>query len=423
MPRISTLAVGSELLDGRVIDTNSNYVGRRLSELGLKLSYIHSCDDRMNEIQDALRFLAAHSEIVIISGGLGPTDDDLTREALAEFLRVPLEFNPQNFADLEALYAKRGRRLDPSNRKQAFFPKGSEIIKNPVGTASGCAASYCDNGQEIRFISLPGVPSEFVAMFNGAILPMIAALSAGPQILRKSFEIFGLPEAAVGSRIAALKMPPEIAVSYRAKFPIIQLVLKSTDDALLEKYGSAAADAVGREFIFSEVQDETLESALHRDLSARNIKIGVAESCTGGGLGAALTSSPGSSAYFWGGIISYSNEIKKSHLGVKEETLAAHGAVSFQTAKEMAKGARSSLGVDAALSITGIAGPDGGSDEKPVGTFFIGFASAEKTYALKGFCPYSRDNIRRYAAHVALDVLRREISGLKPHPDLKSEQA
>lgn len=421
MPSVSILAVGSELLDGRVVDTNSNYVGRKLAEIGLKLSYIHSCDDKLEEISDALKFLSNHSQVIIISGGLGPTEDDLTREALAAFLNVPLEFDAQNFSELEALYQKRGRRLDPSNKKQSFFPKGAEVLKNPVGTASGCLSKSVLNGREVRLISLPGVPSEFIKMFDDSVLPLIHSLSNTPEIHRKSFEIFGLPEALVGSKISALKIPGEISVSYRAKFPLIQLVLKSANRELLLRYSEDASRAVGAEFIFSDRQDETMESALHRVLIERKIKIAVAESCTGGGLGAALTSSPGSSAYFWGGIISYSNEMKISHLGVKPETLEQYGAVSFSTAREMAAGARNRLGVDAALAITGIAGPDGGSEEKPVGTFFVGYSTKEKTYALQGFCPYSRDNVRKYAAHIAMDILRRELLGLSPHPDLKGE--
>ena len=401
--RLSILAIGSEILDGRVLDTNSNFVAQHLAEHGIRPGQFLVCDDVIDEIVSALEYLRRESDFIIVSGGLGPTTDDITREAVAQYCRVPLEFSSEEFEWLKAFFAKRGRPLTSGHDRQAMLPQGAQRFPNPVGTASAFLVRTADGD---TIVCMPGPPKEFHAVFRESIERCILDHFGTRELHSHMFRVFGLPEAAVGDRIEALALSADIFVSYRAAFPEVQVKLKSTQPELL----SAAClervrEALGAAHIFSEDAAAGMPEMLQRLFIEKGLSLCVAESCTGGMLGELLTAVPGSSAYFKGGVLSYSNAIKEALLDVPAATLEAFGAVSEETAVAMARGARARCGADFAASITGVAGPEGGSAEKPVGTFFVGIAGPSGAHATKYFMPFDRERVRRYACFRAmLDV-------------------
>jgi len=412
---IALLITGAEVLDGRVLDTNSNYLGAALRECGLVIGHLIACQDHQSEIEEALRFLIERHEVVLVSGGLGPTTDDLTREAIAAVSNRSLVQVPEVVVRMEQFFRERRREMSETNLKQALLPSGATIIENHRGTAPGfwleCARA--DRSQAV-VCAMPGVPAELRPMFDTAVLPIIRQrLGVNAQQERRIMRVFALPEAEVGARIERLKLAPEIEVSYRALFPEIQVILKSRGELkILNHAADAVEDALGVANVFSKSLDCGMEQAAHDELLRQGSTVAVAESCTGGLVGSLLSKTPGASNYFLGGVISYSNEIKISQLGVKREILDQHGAVSAEVVKAMASGVRARFGSSVALSVSGVAGPDGGSDSKPVGRFFIGFATADQVQAFQYFFPTSRERIQTFAAYCAIDLLRRYLLGL-----------
>lgn len=420
-PTVSVLISGAEILDGRVLDTNSNFLFGQLTAHGIIASRTAICGDYIDAIGESLSFLCASSQVTIISGGMGPTGDDLTREAVSAWLGVSLVERSDAKAQIERFYAERGRTFDPANYKQILFPEGAEIIPNPRGSAPGFLV--CRKGEHPHWIfALPGVPGELRAMTEESVLPLLrsrcfpGAVRDSP-IPQAALRVFGLPESEVGARVVAAKLPAPIEVSYRAAFPEVHVLLKDPSatlgkPALLEA-SEAAKAAIGPSFIISEDLSIGLEQVVLRLLEERHLTCAVAESCTGGMVGQLLTSVPGSSKAFVGGFVTYHNDAKVNLLGVSPGTLASEGAVSAATAREMARGARNSLGASLAVSITGIAGPDGGSPEKPVGLFYIGYADEHEVFAIKCFFSSTRERIRRFATFSALDLIRRSLSSVE----------
>jgi nicotinamide-nucleotide amidase len=424
-PSISVLVTGSELLDGRANETNSHLIIQALAECGLAVEHVLSCDDQIQNIKSSLDFLRRCSDTVIVSGGLGPTSDDLTREAISEISSKELVLNRACLEHMEAFFMKRrGRAMDPSNQKQALFPAGCRIIPNPAGTAAGFAIEIDAAQRRCLVIALPGVPSELRIMVSESVLPALKQkyqIAESQVYNRRVLRIFSVPESTVGSRLSAIKPPQQVSVSYRAHFPEIQVMLKALPaeyPALeLKALSERARQAIGNDHVFSESLELDLCQVLHQIFVEQAITIAIAESCTGGLLGSMLTYQPGSSKYFLGGAITYSNESKVKSLGVTPRALEQHGAVSFEVARQMAQGVRQSLGARLGLSITGVAGPEGGSAEKPVGTFFVGLSDPHQTAAYHCFFNSSRDKVRTFAAWTALDIVRRLSSGLPiPHP-------
>jgi nicotinamide-nucleotide amidase len=411
---VSILATGSELLDGRVVDTNSNFVARELSDLGLKLKRVLLVDDDMGELVSGLRELSAVSDIVITSGGLGPTDDDLTRDLLAQFFQVGLAEYPEARKHLEDFYRKRGRTLDATNLKQALLPLGSQMIPNEFGTAPGFMMSTKEG---VTVCSLSGVPREFKSMYAASVAPLIRERSAGlPKLTRITFKTFGFPESFVGKLVSGLKLPPEIVVSYRAAFPEVHVVLKASESfPALREYAEKVRSIIEPSFIFSEEPTQSCVERVQNLLIEHGATVATAESCTGGMLGELLTRTAGSSSVYRGGVVAYHNDIKEQMLNVPREILDTHGAVSAQTVEAMATSARTLYGATFGVSVSGVAGPAGGSDDKPVGTFFVGFASPQGVSSLRCLYPSERGNVRTYAAFVALDCLRRTLQGI-PFP-------
>lgn len=408
---VSILATGSELLDGRVVDTNSNFVARELSELGLKLRRVLIVDDDKAELVSGLQELARVSEVIITSGGLGPTADDLTRDIVAEFFSVGLAEDPRGRQHLEDFYKKRGRVLDPANLKQAQLPVGSSIIHNEIGTAPGFSMSK-NSGPLV--CSLSGVPREFKKMFTETVLPMIKARAgAVTPMKRVSFKTFGLPESLVGKLVEGCNLPQDIVVSYRAAFPEVHLVLKASASFDLTEATAKVERALGPGVIYSRDPAESFVERLQSLLLYHKATIATAESCTGGLIAEMLTRTPGSSEVVMGGVVSYDNSVKEKLLKVPHEVLVTHGAVSAETVRVMASEVRRTMGTTFGVAVSGVAGPGGGSEEKPVGTFYVGICGPQGSLERRCLYVSERHNVRVYAAYVALDLVRRQLEQLE----------
>jgi nicotinamide-nucleotide amidase len=409
---VSILCTGSELLDGRIVDTNTNLIIHRLQRLGVLVRQSLCCRDSASDITNNLAHLSKSARVLIVSGGLGPTSDDITRDVIAAFCGKPLVQDNQALVALKALYEKRRRKFEQSNAKQALFPEGATIIANPIGTAPGFALTFND----VLIISVPGVPKELAPMIDASVLPLVAKhLGHTTPPESKVFRIFGLSEAKIGELVESDKVPEGVQVSYRASFPEIFVRLTTDEkDGRLDRFASSIESKLGVEHIVSYSELGGFESYLQELLLSRQHTLAAAESCTGGLVSRLMTETPGASACFLGGVVTYSNASKQAVLAVPESVFLEHGAVSHECAKAMAVGARLKMGASIAVSITGIAGPDGGTAEKPVGTFYIGLASAEAVESFHCFLNLERSWFRSYAAFTALDVVRRHILGLPP---------
>lgn len=409
---VSLLMIGSELLDGRVLDTNKQRVSQSISDLGLSISGEITVVDNIEDIAEALGYLFQRSRFVICSGGLGPTSDDLTREAIAKYFQKEIFLDNNALRELKELYKRRQRSFDDSNIKQATFPVGATIITNPVGTAAGFY--FKDEKQGKIVYALPGVPKELEAMLAESVIPQI--LSECYQFIpiqKKYLRLFGIPESVVGSKISSLNLPDDVEISYLAAFPEVKVTLKSKRE--LKKELTRIKSTLGEDHIFSEDINIGLEETVHNLMIDKKITVAVAESCTGGLLGSYMTQKGGSSDYFIGGIIAYSNEVKVRELNIPESTIEQKGAVSHEVALLMAKNIREKYQSSVGISITGIAGPEGGSPAKPVGTFFVGISYGSCAKSYKFLFVSARDFIRRYSGYKALDLLRRTVLAL-PDP-------
>lgn len=410
------LCIGTEVLLGDVVNTNAAYLGKRLSESGLNVYHHTVCGDNRTRMTEALTLALSRSELVVVTGGLGPTYDDITKEVTAELFGLALVEHPEIIERLEAYFAARGRIMTPNNRKQALIPEGAHIFENHFGTADGMAVS--DGTKTV--ILLPGPPREMRPMLDNEVLPYLKA--ASDHILYSSnVHIFGMGESSVENALYDLMKNAEnptvapyvndgevrLRVSARAEnierakaliAPVVQVITNTLGDSV---YG---------------VDVPSIESVLVQKLQEAHKTVAFAESCTGGLIAKRLTDVPGASDVFGYGFVTYANEAKMRLLGVSEETLDAHGAVSPETAREMAEGARRVSGADIAVSVTGIAGPGGGTAEKPVGLVYMGVATEKgvQTHKLtlgghKGADrAYIRTLTATHAFKAALDILRSE---------------
>ncbi len=414
--RIEALCTGDELLTGVTTDTNSTWFQEQLLVHGLQVQRTTVVGDVHQEILEALRTLSARADVVLVSGGLGPTSDDLTAEVAAEAAGVPLVLHEAALAALRERFARRGLTLTENNLKQVRVPAGAEVVLNPVGSAPMFALRL----QKAVLFFVPGVPREYRALVETAVLPRIAALRAergetGFRALRLLKTVF-LPESHLDARVRPLlALHPRVTFGFRTHFPENHLKLmaegrtREEADRALEAADAASRPLLG-EHLFG-VDRETMAGVVGRQLLARRETLALAESCTGGRIADMLTESPGSSAYFLGSAVSYANDLKERWVGVAHATLVANGAVSEPVARQMARGARASAGSTWALSVTGIAGPDGGTAEKPVGTVFIGLDSPEGTEVRAHRFHGDREQIRAASAYAALDWLRLRTRG------------
>jgi len=406
---VVAISIGNELLDGRTADTNLGFAARALGAMGLRIARHATIGDDRAGIRTALeREWAAGTDLVLLSGGLGPTADDVTREALADLAGVALIEDRAVLERLAARYARIGRAFTGVARRQALLPEGVDQLPNPVGLAPGLWLE-----REGRVIAaLPGVPAEFQAILREGILPRLGRMAGSHATRSVALRTMGIPEAELADRIAGLAIDwTGIELAYLPHSGGVDLRLVATGGAEIEARLAAAEAAIAKCFgtdVYGR-GEVTIEEVVGNLLRDRGLTLAVAESCTGGMVSARLTRVPGSSDYFRGGIIAYANEAKERLLGVPGALIGAKGAVSEEVALAMAQGAREKLGADVALAVTGIAGPGGGSQEKPVGLVHIAFAGGAKAFARRLFLPASRDLIRERSTLLALDLLRREL--------------
>jgi len=401
------LSIGTELLLGQIIDTNAAYLAQRLAEVGISLFYKDTVGDNHQRLQQVLRLALERSDLIICTGGLGPTEDDITTAGVAQAFDVPLVLYEDASATLAAFFAARGRPMTENQLKQATLPQGSRLVPNPTGTAPG----YILEKDGKTAIVLPGPPNEMQPMWRETIAPYLQARS-GQVIVSRTLRFCGIGEGALEMELKELihaQRNPTIAPYAKLGEVHIRVTAcaATADEAelLIDPVVEQIRARVGQ-YLYG-VDEETLEEVVGRLLRARGATLAVAESCTGGLLGGRLTNIPGSSEYFLGGIISYSNTVKESLLAVPEATLRAEGAVSVATARAMAEGALHATGATLAVSITGIAGPGGGTEEKPVGLVYYGVARAGGETRVKRSTQWGdRFSIRNRAVQEALVLLR-----------------
>lgn len=409
--RAEILSIGDELLLGEIVDTNGPYMAERLVPLGLSVGHYQTCGDEMDEIVAAFKLALSRSDVVIATGGLGPTDDDLTMEAVAKVFGVPLEHREVVLDQMAARLKRPKDQLSGSNRKQALLPQGAHVLRNDWGTAPGVRYSTPD-GKHVFLMA--GVPREMKGIYGTWVLPFLKEhYTRGEAIEIRHLAAYGIPESRIGERLKDLMghgNNPDVGTRVSGGCCVVRIVARALSKAAAETMLTPAVQRVRealQEGLYSE-DDESLAEATGRLLIERKKTVALAESCTAGLATALLGGVPGISSVLLEGAVVYSNAAKTRTCGVHEATLAEHGAVSEQTARELAEGIRRRTGSDLGVSITGIAGPDGGTEEKPVGLFFVGLASAKGVQAHRfHYAGLDRNIFRERAANAAIDILRR----------------
>lgn len=408
--RAEIITIGDELLIGQVIDTNSAWMAEQLNLIGIKVAQITSISDNREHILTTLKEASTRADIILTTGGLGPTRDDITKYTLCEFFNTRLVFNQESFENIERIFRQRGYNMTLLNRAQAEIPENCTPLLNVNGTAPGMWFEY----EAKIFVSMPGVPFEMKSLMEEHILPRLQAMSSS-TIVHRTILTQGVGESFLAAKIEAWEtgLPPFIKLAYLPQPGIVRLRLTGSgpDKAKLESEINASIDALYElisEHIFGE-GDDTLELIVGKLLKLHGYTLATAESCTGGYISHLITSIPGSSVYFKGSVVAYSNEVKENLLGVSPKTIEKYGAVSEETVFEMAAGIIRHLKVNCAISISGIAGPDGGTPEKPVGTIWICVLTPKGAETRKfTFGEHRGRNIRR-AALAALDMLRKQL--------------
>ncbi|MEP0765461.1 MAG: competence/damage-inducible protein A [Fimbriimonadia bacterium] len=403
------VSVGTELLLGQIVDAHAPVLGRRLAEIGVGCTHRQTVGDNLQRVTDALRLARSRADVVITIGGLGPTEDDLTREGIAAAFGAPLVHDPTIEQGLRTLFEARGLRWVDSQLRQAMKPEGAEAIPNPNGTAPGL---WLEREGKIA-IAMPGPRGEFGPMLENHVLPRLSRLSAGVRIVSRVVRVVGIGESVVEEMVRPLLKSenPTIAPLAHLGEVHLRITARSNDSEEIERlldHAEHELRAILGDAVYG-VDETTLQEAVIGILRERNETLACAESCTGGGLGAAITEVPGSSDVFLGGFITYSNDLKQKLLGAPEEVLQRHGAVSEECARAMASGARAATGATWALSITGIAGPTGGTDEKPVGLVFIGIAGPVGVDVVRHRFLGGREDVRRRSRQAALTLLRAKL--------------
>ncbi|SPF50758.1 putative competence-damage inducible protein [Candidatus Desulfosporosinus infrequens] len=407
------VATGTELLLGETLNTSAHYLTGKLSSLGIEVDYHTTVGDNLDRLEKVLRQAVGRTDLLVTTGGLGPTADDLTKELVAKVLDLQMELDASSLEQLKQFFARRKAPMPINNEKQAYFPKGSKILPNPIGTAPGAIIEK--NGKTV--IILPGPPFEMRPMFDTYVWPELQRIIEPytERMNERVLKVFGMGESAIEEVLGELMSLPNITMALLAKRAEmhIRLVARSSEATSGEAGESLdrAEEEIRRRLgdkVFGRDQ-ETMLGIVGQTLKNKHLTIATAESCTGGLLGAALTQEPGSSEFYLGGVVSYSNSVKRGLLGVNEENLKKFGAVSEEVAKEMADGIRSKVGSDLAVSTTGIAGPEGGSDQKPVGLVYIGIAAPEGVQAKKFQFYGERESVRQLTVQAALNEVRQHM--------------
>jgi nicotinamide-nucleotide amidase len=409
------ITIGDEILIGQIVDTNSAWMAKHLNDAGIRVKQISSISDDKEHILTALAEAAKRADIIFITGGLGPTRDDITKNTLAEYFNVKMVENTEALSNVLRIFERYNRPLLEVNRLQAEVPENCEVIINKNGTAPGM---WFNEGGKI-YVSMPGVPFEMMYMMEEEVIPKIKTLFSLPVIIHKTILTVGEGESFLAERIADIEdsLPDYIKLAYLPKLGQVRLRLSGYGDDetfLRTKVNEFAAKLIERvaNVVVAE-EDIPLEQTILNYMAERDLTLSVAESCTGGYISHLFTQHAGSSKVFYGGAVSYSYELKESILGVKHETLWQYGAVSEETVKEMVEGALLNFKSDYAIAVTGIAGPGGGLPDKPVGTVWIAVASARKTLIKKfTFGNRRQQNIER-SATTALSMLNTLLKDVK----------
>ena len=412
--RAELIAVGTELLWGDRADTNTLALCDALAGLGIGVAAKTLVGDDERDLARVLADAMARASLVILTGGLGATHDDVTTRVVAKVAGRRLTLRDDVLEGIKAAYRRRGREAPPSCERQALLPARAEALPNPVGMAPGFRLTH----RGVDVVALPGVPSEMRAMFETAVAPWLAGRGRAQPIPRRTVKTFGLGEVAVDERVADLSREADCELGVLASPTGVEIRLRAAGkdrsprrlDAVVDEIRRRLGDAV------YAVDERTMEGVVGDLLAARGWTVAVAESCTGGLVGHRLTEVPGSSRYFFGGWVTYDNRAKTDWLGVDPKLLAAHGAVSEPVAAMLADGARRAAGSDVGLALTGIAGPDGGTPDKPVGTLVVGLASAGGTVTSRWRFHGTRSQTKLAFSQYGLDVVRRFVAGADVAP-------
>jgi nicotinamide-nucleotide amidase len=424
---VELITTGSELLLGRILNAHLQWLGRQLADLGLPLSAHATVPDNSHAIQDAVRTALSRADLVVTTGGLGPTSDDVTRERIAELLGRRLVHHPEIEETIRRFFESRGRTMPAKTRVESWVPEGADVLPNLHGTAPGLAFDLTPNplrpeGRRSGLILLPGPPRELHPMFRDAVKGWLERKEfTSPRFVTRTYKTTGLGESLMEARLETPLAPlvsEGLDVGYCARVGEVDVRFSAVGDgaeALVNRAAEILQTRAG-EYVFG-TGDDSLEAILVRELTRRGQTLAVAESCTGGHLANRLTNIPGASAVLLGGFVTYANAVKTQVLGIPAESIEQHGAVSEPVARAMAEGARRVSGADYAVSTTGIAGPSGGTDEKPVGTVFIGVSGPEGTQVYRHLNRFDRETFKFLTAQQAFDRLRRLILQVTPAPD------
>lgn len=406
--KVEIIAIGDELTSGRIQNTTSSFAARHLFDAGYDIYAITIIGDRTDMIGEALQQALARADAIIVTGGLGSTDDDITSEAASKILQRPMELNPKI---LKAIHTHLGKSLDTFSanfEKMAKLPSGAEAF-DPKGKIAGYQLIH--NNTPLFF--LPGVPPQMQRLLIKNVLPTLSASNNRQKLTttQRIYRIFDMPEIEVNRRVTSLNLSSDVQIGYYPVFPEVHLSLtvrceKKSNTIQLFNSSARAIQNLLNEAIYG-IDEESMEIVVGNLLRAKQLTLATAESCTGGMISETITNTPGSSDYFLGGVVSYANSMKTSFLGVSSETLSSSGAVSRETAEQMATGIQSKSGSDIGLSVTGIAGPGGGTAQKPVGTVYIGLATKDKCRAHHFSFTGNREEIRLLSAYNGLNLIRK----------------
>ncbi|HQK98387.1 MAG TPA: competence/damage-inducible protein A [Bacteroidia bacterium] len=406
------ITIGDEILIGQIVDTNSAWIGQQMNAVGFKVHQITSVSDNREHILAALKEAAGRVQVVLITGGLGPTKDDITKKTICDYFNVGLRFDEEAYKDVEHLFKIRGREVTPINRLQAEVPVNCITMYNRVGTAPGM---WFDEGGVI-YASMPGVPHEMKYLMEKEVLPRLKERFETPFILHKTLLTQGIGESFLSEMISGFEdvLPANFKLAYLPSAGAVRLRLTASGNReevtnTMNKLVAELSDLV-REYLYGYDED-TIQEVVGRLLKDKKLTLGTAESCTGGYLSHLITSIPGSSEYYMGSTVTYSNESKTALLDVPADLVIKFGAVSEEVVKAMAEGAKKKFNADCALATSGIAGPGGGSPEKPVGTVWIGISTPAGTKAKKVLLGDNRLRTIEVASMTALNMLRKELSG------------
>ncbi len=407
MIQAGVISIGNELLSGQSVDTNLGYLSRRLLSMGIPVVGCWTVGDEISSIKEAIGSAIGKSDIVLITGGLGPTDDDVTREALAGFMGVELELQDGLLREISDFFVKRGIEMAETNRVQAYIPAGARGLSNEVGTAPGIMAEF--KGRVL--VAMPGVPTEMKRMFEDFVACEIEGLGVRQVVVIKKLKCFGTGESMIAQMLGDLmQRDRNPLINSTASGGVITLHIvaaaenKTAAEEMIEKDAAQVCGILG-DLVYGR-DEQTLADVVGRELSRRKKTIALVESCTGGLIAKMLTDTPGASEYFTYGWVTYSNEAKMRQLGVSGKLIEKYGAVSKEVAQAMATGARERAGTDFAISVTGIAGPTGGTEAKPVGLVFIAVDMAGRLNVRRFIFSHPRGHIRLCAGLTALNMLR-----------------